>query len=163
MPRPHTPAAVRFPRRVNYDGPLPERRPDLGRCHLWTGPPRNGKYGQFTDDDGRNRPAHVWAWEQVNGPVPSGFLLDHFACDRKLCVNEAHCRPVTPRENVLRSDTSLVALNRAKERCPRDHPYVGANLYVDRTGRRSCRTCGRENMARYRAERAARAAGIGSR
>lgn len=152
MPRPRTPAAVRFPRRVDYSGPLPERRPDLGPCHLWTGAPRNGKYGQFVDDDQRNRPAHVWAWEQERGPVPPGRVLDHYACDRMLCVNVRHLRPVTPRENVLRSETNLAAVNRAKEECPAGHRYEGENLRVDpRSGRRICRVCARDRMRSYRA------------
>lgn len=48
---------------------------------------------------------------------------------------------------------SVAEINRAKEFCPRNHPYSGANLLITKTGRRRCRQCHREDMARYRAQR----------
>ena len=46
---------------------------------------------------------------------------------------------------------SVSAVNRAKDECPNHHPYSGENLIVLKSGRRRCRQCHRDNMARYRA------------
>lgn len=51
---------------------------------------------------GRWVEAYRWLWEQANGPVPSGRVLDHL-CENKRCVNLAHLEPVTRSENVKRS------------------------------------------------------------
>jgi hypothetical protein len=49
---------------------------------------------------------------------------------------------VTHKENNARSN-SPSALNARKTHCPAGHLYDEANTYVDRDGRRHCRTCGR--------------------
>lgn len=46
---------------------------------------------------------------------------------------------------------SVSAVNRAKDTCPFGHPYAGTNLRITSSGRRRCRQCHRDNMARYRA------------
>lgn len=45
---------------------------------------------------------------------------------------------------------------RRSDSCPNGHPYDEGNTYVDPKGTRRCRTCAREDCARYRAKRAAR-------
>jgi hypothetical protein len=50
---------------------------------------------------------------------------------------------------------SVAVVNRAKDECPKGHPYSGDNLQILRNGRRRCRICHRDNMARYRAEQKA--------
>lgn len=40
--------------------------------------------------------------------------------------------------------------NRAKETCPRGHPYDSANTYINPKGWRLCRTCRRQDAERRR-------------
>jgi len=120
----------------------------VGGCWLWTAS-TNGGYGQFTAG-GKNRRAHRWLWEVVNGPVPKGLELDHL-CRTRNCVNPEHLEAVTHHENVLRGECGLAtaALNRAKTECPRGHPYSVENTRYQGTGR-ACITCiTRRSRERY--------------
>src|SRR5687767_3489091 len=53
---------VRFWAKVNKNGPIPEHRPDLGPCWLWTAALTKG-YGQFRLN-GRMVYAYTFAYEQ---------------------------------------------------------------------------------------------------
>lgn len=133
-----------------------------GTCWLWTGSTTVRGYGQFGagGKSGKNYRAHVWAWEQVNGPVPDGLVLDHTchsadpdcpggsACAHRQCVNPAHMEAVTVLENVLRGRQGDVVQGR-RDTCSRGHPLTG-NVYVDPRGHTACRTCRNENAATYR-------------
>lgn len=58
--------------------------------------------------------AHIWYWEQENGPVPEGMDLDHLChnadldcaggteCKHRRCVNPAHLEPARRTANVRR-------------------------------------------------------------
>jgi hypothetical protein len=46
-------------------------------------------YGYITAGRGHRRPAHVVAWEAINGPVPDGGVVHH-GCENKGCVNPDH-------------------------------------------------------------------------
>lgn len=94
---------ARFWLRVNKNGPIPERYPELGPCWLWTGAVFGEKeYGQFWLAQ-RNRRAHMVAWEWANGPIPDGLLVCH-RCDRPRCVNPGHLFLGTHIENMLDRD-----------------------------------------------------------
>lgn len=121
-----------------------------GDCWIWIGGLGNDGYAGIKDGDKRVG-AHRWAYEFYIGPIPEGMYLDHFKCGRTDCVNPNHVRPVTPRENVLRSDTSPTALNLAKQFCKRGHPLDEENTYTRPNGNRQCRAC---NNARMRASNA---------
>lgn len=56
-----------------------------------------------------------------------------------------------------------VAERRSATHCKRGHEFNAANTRIGPTGGRSCRTCKREAMRRYRAEKRAREAECGSR
>jgi hypothetical protein len=58
--------------------------------------------------DGRLCLGHVWFWEELHGPVPDGFELDHL-CRNRGCVNPDHLEVVTHEENVwrIRADTDI--------------------------------------------------------
>lgn len=142
----------RFYSFVNKMGPIAKNRPDLGRCHLWTGGKNRG-YGVFWAEGTTHR-AHVWIFKKKGGVIPPGKELDHFACDRVACVNECHVRPETHRVNALRSGNGP-ALNAAKTKCPDGHDYDEANTRVNRQGSRECKECKRKHQRLMRqAERA---------
>jgi len=117
-------------------------------CWQWMADARSAwkhGHGVFTLAGTDNVQAHRWAFEHWVGPIPAGLHLDHFkypqdGCIGPPCVNPEHVRPVTPRENALRSD-SPVARNAAKTHCKRGHPFAGDNLRIGRAGDRICRSC----------------------
>lgn len=144
-----------------------DKRPD--GCWLWTGALTEDGYGRFSVSKTVEFKAHRWAYEAVSGPIPAGMQLDHVChtrdadcvgsrlCPHRRCVNPTHLEVVTPRENVLRSQ-SFVAENTRKTECPQGHPYDEANTYiVPGTGERCCLFCRRksirESAARARARR----------
>lgn len=128
------PASVRFWEKVDTGGD----------CWLWTASVDMAGYGQFGVAAGQIVKAYRWAWEQENGPVPTGMHLDHL-CRVRRCVRPSHLEPVTQRENLLRGET-FVAANVRKTHCPRGHAYDMVNARGDRC----CRTCVRETNRRAR-------------
>jgi len=123
-------------------------------CWLWMGAiGTKWSYPYFKSDSGKMVLAHRWAYERWVGPIPEGFQLDHFVCETKHCVNPGHVRPVTPRENVLRSD-GVTARNAAKTHCIRGHEFSEENTYrTPTTNDRQCRICQRETRRRYKARK----------
>ncbi len=115
-------------------------------CWTWTGILSRG-YGRFALQHGCLSYAHRWFWEQLYGPVPDGFELDH-TCRVRRCVRPDHLEPVPHAVNVARG-TGPTAANRAKAVCQRGHPFVLMN------GRRQCATCNRERAKQYRRRRRA--------
>lgn len=67
-------------------------------CWLWTGHVMANGYGQFRLPDRTVLP-HRWAWEQLIGPIPEGVQLDHLPTCPKHCVNPAHLRLATNKQN----------------------------------------------------------------
>jgi hypothetical protein len=135
------------------DGPR-QRRPkgapfeasviDTGDCHLWTGALSRG-YGNYKDPaTKRNLPAHVYAWEQANGPVSEGHELHHL-CHVRSCVNLAHLQMLTPTEHHRAHGLEVT-------HCPQGHEYTEENTYYSNegNGHRRCRTCHRDQMRERR-------------
>lgn len=67
-------------------------------CWLWTAATGNNGYGSFSVDGVVLR-VHRFAYEFLVGPIPSGMMIDH-VCHVKTCVNPAHLRPVTRKQNM---------------------------------------------------------------
>ena len=67
-----------------------------GECLIWTGALSVG-YGQI-GVSGEVVPAHRYAWEQANGPIPEGEYVDH-VCHNRACVNAQHLRLASNAEN----------------------------------------------------------------
>jgi len=141
----------RFLSQVDTNGPVAANDASLGQCWLWLGTMADG-YGRFGADK-RKYPAHRWAYEHWIGQVPSGLVLDHFACDNPPCVNPTHVTPVTHQQNTLRSSIAVTAINARKTHCVRGHEFTEANTHLIPSGR-SCREC--ERIRGSRSERAKR-------
>lgn len=138
--------AERFWAKVDQQGAVPEVRPDLGPCWLWTAHVDAEGYGRLGQCG-----AHVVAHELLIGPIPEGLEPDHL-CRVRHCVkaiaNEqgpAHLEPVTHQENMRRAAALIT-------HCPKGHPYTEENTYINR-GHRFCRACNSEAGKRYRAKR----------
>lgn len=119
--------------------------PNTG-CWLWLGALNQDGYGVFRLAVGRMVRAHRYAYEVVRGPVPDGLQLDHFKCDTPSCANPFHVRPVTARENTLRSRNPC-AVHARKTHCHAGHPLTPDNL-SSTPGKRECRKCRTERDRR---------------
>ena len=107
--------------KIDLQGPVPEHRPHLGPCHLWTSALNEDEYPRISHN-GRARPAHRLLYALVTGnEVPKGMTIDH-VCMVPWCMNLAHFEIVTRRENSLRmwaarrDGSSARAKERARER-----------------------------------------------
>jgi len=113
-----------FWRYVDKHGPVPPHCPELGSCWVWTGKRKAEAhdYGMVHDCNRVQRQirAHRYSWELHNGPLDRSLKILHL-CDNPPCVNPAHLRPGTQRENVADMDAKgrRVAAGSPGERNPR--------------------------------------------
>ena len=100
--------------------------------------------------------AHRVSWEIANGPIPDGTFILH-SCDNRLCVNPAHLRPGTAKENTQDMFTRGRNWQSQVTHCPKGHAYDEANTYIPKSGGRVCRACKRERSSAdyYKAKRQA--------
>lgn len=73
-------------------------------CWMWRGTKSSSGYGAFrigsrTDGTRRRVSAHRHAYELKNGPIPHGLYVLH-SCDEPFCVNPAHLRIGTQKDNM---------------------------------------------------------------
>jgi len=70
-------------------------------CWIWQGAPNVVSGHGQTKHNGKRIPSHRWYYEQKNGPVPNGMVLDHL-CFNTRCVNPEHLEVVSRGENTSR-------------------------------------------------------------
>lgn len=104
-------AVERFWSKVDKTGPIPEQRPDLGPCWLWTAALFDSGYATFQPQHGHAVRAHRWIYQETVGSIPDGLVLDHL-CRVRHCVNPSHLEPVTVGENVRRGALVVRELRR---------------------------------------------------
>lgn len=95
---------------VKRRNPKPWIVDDATGCWLYTGPKGAKGYGRIMIDR-QNRLAHRHFYEQLVGPIPEGLQLDHL-CRNTSCVNPDHLEPVTPIENIRRSEKIVMTSER---------------------------------------------------
>lgn len=139
----------RFWSKVSKNGPIPENRPELGPCWQWIGGVNSSGYGQFYIERQPHR-SHIISYRLIVGKVPEGLELDHL-CRNRRCVRPTHLEPVTHRVNCLRG-ISPAAICAQKTECSKGHPFTVENTYVDRLGKRHCRTCRKAANKKWVAE-----------
>jgi HNH endonuclease len=71
---------------------------------MWTGAKTGSRSVRPVcyDEDGKQRYAHRWIHEQVIGPIPQGYEVDH-TCRVGMCVKPDHLEAVTQEENNRRN------------------------------------------------------------
>lgn len=125
--------------------------PETG-CWNWTAYRDAQGYGRYQANFGQGQTltfkAHRFAWGLWCGDDLSqpDQCIDHL-CDNPSCVNPAHLRMTTWRENLLRSDKTQAGKHARQTHCKRGHPLSGENLYVwvdpnhRRGPKRQCKAC----------------------
>lgn len=134
--------ALRWAAKVDFAGPVPELRPELGPCWLWTAAHSPYGYGRLNVANNVLVYSHrlALALAGVVVPPPGELEVDHL-CQRKPCVRPSHLEVVTHAENVRRH-------YRAQDTCLRGHPRTEENVRRDAQGRiRNCLPCRREKRA----------------
>lgn len=128
-------------------------------CWIWRGGGNwndgsRSKYPVFSIG-GYSVRAHRFSYQAFVGKILPALQVDHI-CRTTMCVNPAHLRAVTPRENTLYG-IGPSAQNARKIKCIKGHPFSGFNLLKAKTGSRICRACKIIADKRFNATRKARA------
>ena len=93
------PVGARFWAKVDKDGPIPQHRPELGPCWIWTASTARFGYGYIGVEKGDIRLAHRFAWELAEGPLSADQNVLHH-CDNPPCVRRSHLFLGTHNDNV---------------------------------------------------------------
>ncbi len=88
----------RFWSRVDKNGPVPEHKPELGQCWIWTGATGSYGYGN-TYRAGKYVNSHRVAFELCVGPADDSFVLHK--CDNPSCCNPGHLFLGTQKANMV--------------------------------------------------------------
>ena len=113
----------------------------MSGCWLWTGSTDGWGYGQF-HLEGKNRKANRVSWWLRRGPIPDGVLVLHI-CHVPQCVNPDHLYLGSHQNNSDDSVRSGRAWWLRVTHCKSGHEFTPENTCVRKTGKRSCRACGR--------------------
>lgn len=68
------------------------------QCWLWTGRVTDSGYPLRVRIEGKYFTRHRLCYELLIGEIPDGLLIDH-RCRERRCLNPAHLRPVTSKQN----------------------------------------------------------------
>ncbi|SDH68883.1 hypothetical protein SAMN05421505_12087 [Sinosporangium album] len=140
-------------------GSIPIHAPHLGACTMWTRTVNDAGYAILWTARRKLFVAR-WMFEQTHGPLLAGLEPDHLChdpdycppgpdCPHRRCINLAHLKAATHRENTIRSGAPT-GINARKEWCdgefgPHDLSDP-ANVYVrpSRPHERECEPCRRQ-------------------
>lgn len=137
MPRKARPPVERFLALTSSDG----------ACWRWNGAISNVGYGMFALAHRKNVSAHRFAYQAFVGEITEGLNVHH-ECRNRWCVNPAHLRLVTPRENLMLDDTPA-RRNALKTHCSQGHEFTPENTKLRRGGGRACKTCAKLYLRKW--------------
>lgn len=103
--------------------------------------------------------AHRLVLSAFVGPAPADMEARHLDGDRSNNT-ASNLAWGTSQQNIRDQLRHGTQANARKTHCPKGHPYMGDNLYVDPAGTRQCRKCKRDNLARWKAQHPDRARAI---
>lgn len=103
--------------------------PGENGCWLWKRSKSRDGYGWASFQD-RTYQAHRLVYRLLVGEPREGLHLDHL-CRVRHCVNPGHLDPVTPAENLRRSELTPSGMSK----CAQGHSFM------DYSGQRRCLVC----------------------
>ena len=113
----YRPTEELFWAKVDKNGPIPEGKPELGNCWLWTAGKNGFGYG-YMKVNGDDLRAHSLSWVIHGNTKPIFPLLLMHLCNVRHCVNPAHLKPGTQSENIQQCSDDGRMDNRKGELCP---------------------------------------------
>lgn len=127
-------------------------------CWVWGGSKDKDGYGKVRVKFPNGRVAylaHRMTFMHFVGDIPDGKEVDHI-CKNTSCINPAHLRLLTHRENVEAGDYKTHHRNAVKTHCIHGHALTAENIRIQRhknTVMRHCKLCAKDRSKKYNAER----------
>lgn len=118
-------------------------------CWIWTGDLNDRGYASAFLG-GKRQNTHRWVYEQIHGPVP-GLVVDHL-CRVRCCINPAHLRAITNRENIL-AGIGFSAENAKRTHCIYGHPFNKLKKLKSGKYERQCSVCVSRSNREYKQRR----------
>lgn len=124
-------------------------------CHLWLGASTLAGYG-IINIAGHTRTANSVSLELAGKlrPSPESFALHK--CDTPPCVNPDHLFWGTHEDNMADQKAKRRHWATRAPRCAHGHDWTPTNTRIGGDGRKNCRTCEQDRLARRKSKRAAR-------
>lgn len=107
----------------------------------------------WSDGTPTNALLHRLVCEAFHGPPPEGKPWALHKDDDKSNNTPENLYWGTRRDNQRDAVRNLRHVNSKKKECIRGHALTGDNLYVTKSGRRECRTCGRRTRSQWKKNR----------